>query len=88
MAEKMFRDMDSVAAPMTQGAAVTPHASNPVASFTPRGLICAVGGTITGKMQGDASDIVFTAIAGYFYPIRMTHIRISGTTATGITVFQ
>jgi len=64
--------------------AVTPHVSNPVPGGATRAITVGATGTVTGRMSGNAADFVFTATAGFIYPFEFTHIRATGTTATGI----
>lgn len=61
---------------------VTPHDTNPVAHST-RAIWVGGAGNVTCRLEGDAADRVFSAVAaGTRLPIRVTHIRSTGTTAT------
>ncbi len=71
-------------APAIRAAAVTPHASNPL-SGSPRALYVGGTGDIACRLHGDTADVTFVAIpAGSILPIKASHVRISGTSATYI----
>lgn len=73
-----------ITAPFVRSFTITPHATNELARVT-RGIMCAVGGTIACRFKGDTSDAPsITLLAGVIYPFRLTHVRVSGTSATGI----
>lgn len=64
--------------------AVTPHATNSLSNVS-KGLYVGGAGDITCRLVDDASDVVFVGVpAGAILPIRVTHVRVSGTTATSI----
>lgn len=68
--------------------AVTPHDSNALTRET-RAVWVGGAGNITCRMrsagQATPSDVVFTGVpAGTLLPIRVTHVRATGTTATNM----
>ncbi len=69
----------------TTAVAVTPHASNPVGLDNASWLFIGVAGAVTMKLVGQAADSVVTLPAGA-YRFAVTHVRATGTTATGIAV--
>jgi hypothetical protein len=70
----------------SRAAAVAPHATNALAN-TSLGIMVNVAGDIAAKFEQSASDVTLTLLAGVLYPFRLTHIRVTGTTATGIHAF-
>lgn len=72
--------------PATHGFAITPHATNAL-SVTPRRIRADAAGTITFRLKDSPADITLTFAAGeYFYGL-VTHVRVTGTTATPIHGF-
>jgi len=75
---------DAVSAPATRAVAVSPHDTNPLPDL-PKALYVASGGTITMRGVGDAADSVWSNVAdGTILPFRASHVRASGTTASGL----
>lgn len=82
MADSFAGHSDSVVAPSRRSAAITPHATNPLAD-TPKGIWVGTGGDITGRLVDDAADQVWKNVpSGALLPFRFAYIRVSGTTAT------
>lgn len=74
--------------PFRNGKAITPHDTNPVSPTT---AAIFVGGTgnITLRLMGDTADTVLNGcIAGTIYPLRASHVRAAGTTATGLVALS
>jgi hypothetical protein len=68
--------------------AVTAHVSDPVSSLGASAAIMVnVAGDIACRFESASSDVTLTLLAGVVYPFRISHIRATGTTATGITAF-
>lgn len=67
---------------MTDGVAVTPHASTTFGAT--RGIVCAVAGTAAVLFADSAADVSLQLTAGIVYPYSIIAVRITGTTATGI----
>lgn len=64
--------------------AVTPHDTNPLARIA-RALYVGGAGAITCRPYGATADVVFSAVpAGSTIPLAVTHVRSTGTAATGI----
>lgn len=75
---------DSVSSPANSAVAVTPHDSNAL-PFLPKALYVGTGGDITLRGKNDAADSVWKNVpSGALLPIRATHIRAAGTTASDI----
>lgn len=73
-----------------RGAAViTPHATNPI---NPDGhgiyaLVCGVAGNIACRFEGAPADVVIPISPGFIYELKISHIRVAATTATGLVHF-
>ena len=63
---------------------VTPHASDPLPNVSEAIIVDVTGVVALLTERGDGTDVLITMTAGTIYPIRATHIRAIGTTATGI----
>jgi hypothetical protein len=67
-----------------QGAAVTPHATNPLPNA---GLLYIGGDGNVAVTTSGGSDITFIGVkAGSFLPVKISHVKVSGTTATNLLV--
>lgn len=62
---------------------VTPHATNPI-SPPPDALYCGGAGDVTCRPKGASADVLFAVPAGGYILCQVTHVRIAGTSATGI----
>jgi hypothetical protein len=75
---------DSVTAPATRAVAVAPSDSDPL-PFVPKGLYVATGGTIVLRGSQDTADSTWKNVPnGAVLPIRASHVRATGTSASGI----
>ena len=75
---------DAVSAPARRAVAVSPHDTNALPDI-PKALYVGSGGTITMRGVGDAADSVWSNVAsGTILPFRASHVRASGTTASGL----
>lgn len=64
--------------------AITPHNTNPLARVA-RAIYVGGAGAITCRPFGADADVVFSAAAaGSTIPLLVTHVRATGTTATGL----
>jgi hypothetical protein len=77
------RNRGELGNPAVYAVAVTPHATNALAEV-PQALYVGVGGDLTVRMLGGTADIVVKAAANGYHPLRVTHVRATGTTATDI----
>ena len=72
-------DMDN---PASSGVSITTHDTTALTSVT-RGVYVGGAGNITCRLLGSSVDVVFTAVpVGSLLPIRVSHVRATGTTAT------
>lgn len=73
---------EALHSPAASAVAVTPHDTNALATPS-RGLWIGGAGAVTVRLIGDTADVVFSGIAaGTMLPVRATHVRSTGTTAT------
>ena len=63
--------------------AITPHASNEFQET--RAIMVNVGGDVAVRFAQSAADVTLTLTAGQIYPFGIIAVRVTGTTATGIT---
>lgn len=79
--------VDVTFGPARRGAVVTPHDTTPL-TFATKGLLIGGSGNLTVRFIDDAADTVIAGvIAGTILPIRVTHVRATGTTAASIVAF-
>jgi hypothetical protein len=70
--------------PATQAFAITPSDSTALTT-QPRALYVGTGGSIALRARGSSSDVTLTNVAnGAIIPLGVSHVRATGTTATGI----
>jgi len=82
---KPFQSQSTATGPIRSAAAVTPHASTPITDGPVRSLFVGVAGDVTCRLDGDSADVLFKNVpSGTFLPVRATHVRATGTTATNI----
>ena len=75
---------DAVSAPASRAIAVTPDDSAALGRL-PKALYIGEGGTLTLRAAADATDSVWRNVpSGTVLPIRASHVRATGTTASGI----
>ena len=76
--------LDSVSAPATKAAAVTPHDVNPLGDV-PKALYVGTGGSLVVRGAGGGGDVAFRNVgSGSVLPIRALFVRATGTTAADI----
>jgi hypothetical protein len=63
--------------------AITPHASNEIQET--RAIMVNVDGDVAVRFAQSSADVTLTLIAGQIYPFGVIAVRVTGTTATGIT---
>ena len=84
MTDKFASCADSVAAPARSASALVPHDVNALPN-TPKALYVGGGGSIVCRLVDDGADVTFVGVpAGAFLPVRASHVRATGTTATSI----
>lgn len=84
MADKFSSNADAASSPAVNASAVTPHATDPLANVS-KGLYVGGAGDIACRLAGDSADVTFVAVpVGTVLPIRVSHVRATGTTATNI----
>lgn len=70
--------------PATGAYSITPHDTNLIGSYTPKGVWVGGAGNITCELQ-QGGEVVFTNIsAGTLLPFRFRIIKATGTTATAL----
>lgn len=74
---------DSVTAPARCAFAITPHDTQPLPLVT-KGLCVGTSGEIALRAIDSEADVTLNVVAGQLLPIRITHVRASGTTASGL----
>lgn len=64
---------------------LTPHNTNEVSAFIPRGIYVGGAGNVTLRAIGSSVDTVFTNVpAGSVLKVRAQFVRATGTTATNM----
>lgn len=69
--------------PARNAAAVTPDNNNDL-GFVTRGIIVGGNGNVSVNMSGSGAAIVIAMTAGTLYPIAVSRVLSTGTSATGI----
>jgi len=84
MADEFAFTSDSPDAPARNASVVTPHDTNALANVS-KALYIGGAGNIAVRLVDDASDVTFAGLsAGSILPVRASHVRLTGTTATSI----
>ena len=63
--------------------AITPSDTVPIAGGT-RAILANGAGNVVCKLPGSTLDVTVTVAAGGIIPFRVSHVRATGTTATGL----
>ena len=75
--------VDSLSGPVTGGFDITPNDSADLPAVT-RGVMVAAGGDVSVTFR-DGSVVTLPGLTpGVIYPLRVTRVRATGTTATGL----
>ncbi len=75
---------DSVESPARQASAIVPHDATALPRIT-KALYIGHGGDITLRAVGSEADCLFAAVpGGTILPVRASHVRATGTSATAI----
>lgn len=81
MADAFANAGPNLDSPAFNAAAVTPHNTNALANVS-RALYVGSGGDVAVTMKG-GGDVTFVAVPdGAVLPISVTHVKVTGTTAT------
>lgn len=75
--------LDGVSSPARRAFAIVPHATQPLAQL-PKALLVGAAGTIALRAVDSEADVTIAVVAGQLVPIRASHVRAAGTTATQI----
>ena len=74
---------DRLADPARRAFGVTPSDAAEL-QLLPKALLIGGAGTLTLRAVDAAADVTVTVVAGQCLPVRASHVRATGTTATGI----
>lgn len=84
MSDKFGSTVDTLTASARNAAAVTPHNTNAL-PLVSKALYVGGAGNVVCRLIDDAGDVTFVGVpAGAILPIRVSHVRATGTTATDI----
>ena len=64
--------------------AVNAHATNALTDGTADAIYCGTAGNVVVKFDDHATDATIAVVAGGYILGRITHVRATGTTATGL----
>lgn len=74
---------DSPSAPARRAYAINPHNQTMIEPL-PKALFVGGGGTLTLRAVDSDADVTIVVSGAQILPVRASHIRAAGTTATGI----
>lgn len=83
MNDRFHSGGDSVTAPARRAFAVTAHDTDALPYVT-KALCVGTGGEVVLRAMDSQDDVVMTVTSGQLLPIRITHVRATGTTAQGL----
>ncbi|MFN3991237.1 MAG: hypothetical protein ACK4IS_13375 [Erythrobacter sp.] len=69
----------TLSAPARRMFVVTPHATNPISPL-PKGLRFNAAGNVVLRAVDSDADVTITVAAGEIIPVRVSHVRVAGTT--------
>lgn len=73
--------------PATTQLAITPSDTTDLTYITRAIYIGAAGNLVVTPLQG-GSDVTYAVLAGQILPVRVTRVKATGTTATGIVAWS
>lgn len=83
--ERAFTAKETAESPARNSYPVTPHDTNEIGTYEPKGLWVGSGGTLVGRLMGDTADRTFTNIGnGSYLPFKFRIIKATGTTASDL----
>lgn len=82
MSDKFQGHQRGLSSPPEEAAAVTPNDTTPLAQAS-RAIYVGGAGNLSVTMLG-GQNVTFAVQAGTLLPLRASHVRAAGTTATGI----
>lgn len=80
MHDRFHTSGDSVTAPARRAFEIVPHDTQAL-PFVTKGLMIGMAGDIVLRALDSDSDVTISAVAGQLLPIRVSHVRATGTTA-------
>lgn len=83
MSDEFKRHADNQSNPSRNCFLITPHATNELPYVT-KAIRADDAGTITFRTMEADADVTLTFAAGETLPVRVTHVRVAGTTVTKI----
>lgn len=83
MKDEFSRHADNQSNPARTCFLITPHATDPL-PFVTKAIRADDAGTITFRTLESDADVQMTFSAGETLPVRVTHVRVTGTTVTKI----
>lgn len=87
MSNEFASTQDSVVQSARNATAVTPHAINPLANVS-KALYVGGFGSVVCRLVDDSTDVTFAAVpAGSILPIRVTHVRDTGTATSIVNLY-
>lgn len=75
---------DMLTAPGSASEAITPHDTNELTEGPSRAIYVGVTGNLTVRLLNDDDDTLFSNVPVGIFPIRASHVRSTGTTATNL----
>lgn len=83
MIDRFRSDSDSVTGPARVAYAITPHDTQELAMVT-KAVCIGASGTLCFRAMHSTADVTLNVVAGQILPVRISHIRATGTTAAGL----
>lgn len=74
---------DGLGTPARRAFAVQPHDTQPLPTL-PKALWVGAAGTVVLRAVDGTADVAFTVAAGQILPVRVSHVRATGTSADNL----
>ena len=81
--DRFDRALDAVTSPARDALPVAPDDAVPLPRL-PKALLVGGAGTLTLRAVDGSADVALSVVAGQLVPIRASHVRATGTSATQI----